>query len=132
MSEQDVRWKQRFQNYEKAIFYLQESIRRIDLSDLERAGVIQIYEFTFELAWKTIKDYLEEKDVMAKFPRDAIKEGFQYELIKNGDVWMDMLQKRNLMSHTYNEKNAKLAYNLIVNEYFSELYDVYLTLKKDL
>lgn len=65
MSEQDVRWKQRFQNYEKAIFYLQESIRRIDLSDLERAGVIQIYEFTFELAWKTIKDYLEEKDVMA-------------------------------------------------------------------
>lgn len=45
---------------------------------------------------------------------------------------MDMLQKRNLMSHTYNEKNAKLAYNLIVNEYFSELYDVYLTLKKDL
>lgn len=104
MSEQDIRWKQRFQNFEKAIFNLQEATSSIDLSDLERAGVIQIYEFTFELAWKTVKDYLEEKDVVAKFPRDTIKEGFQYELIKNGDVWMDMLQKRNLMSHTYMRK----------------------------
>lgn len=124
----DIRWKQRFQNFEKAILYLQESLVRKDLSSLEKAGIIQVYEFTFELAWKTVKDYLEEKDVEVKFPRDTIKEGFKYELLENGEVWLDMLQKRNLMSHTYNETNAELAYNLIVHEYFSELQKVYFRL----
>lgn len=132
MENSDIRWKQRFQNYEKAITHLQDSVGKKNLSYLEKAGVIQIYEFTFELAWKTVKDFLEEKDVDVKFPRDTIKEGFRFQIIKNGDVWMDMLQKRNLMSHTYNEKNAELAYNLIVTEYFEELFDVYKTLKKEL
>ncbi len=68
-----------------------------------------------------MKDYLEEKYVEVKFPRDAIKEGFKYELLENGEIWLDMLQKRNLMSHTYNEINTELAYNFIVNEYFNEL-----------
>src|SRR5437879_9911575 len=110
MDDKDIRWKQRFQNFEKGIIALQDAVKKKELSDLEKAGVIQIYEFTFELAWKTVKDYLEEKKVEVKFPRDAIKEGFTYEIIKNGDVWMDMLQKRNLMSHTYNEKNEALDY----------------------
>ena len=132
MEDNDIRWKQRFQNYEKAITHLQDSVGKKNLSYLEKAGVIQIYEFTFELAWKTVKDFLEEKDVDVRFPRDTIKEGFMFKIIKNGDVWMDMLQKRNLMSHTYNEKNAELAYNLIVTEYFEELFDVYKTLKKEL
>ncbi|RYE21355.1 MAG: nucleotidyltransferase [Sphingobacteriaceae bacterium] len=127
----DIRWKQRFQNFEKAILYLQESVVRNNLSALEKAGIIQVYEFTFELAWKTVKDYLEEKDVEVKFPRDTIKEGFKYELLENGEVWLDMLQKRNLMSHTYNEINAELAYNLIINEYFSELQKVYFRLLKE-
>lgn len=128
----DIRWKQRFQNFEKAILQLREAVNKKNLSDLEKAGLIQVYEFTFELAWKTMKDYLEEKEVVVKFPRDAIKEGIMYEVIKDGDVWMDMLQKRNLMSHTYDEKNAVLAYQLIVNEYFKELEEVYQTLKKEL
>lgn len=128
----DIRWKQRFQNFEKAILQLREAVNKKNLSDLEKAGLIQVYEFTFELAWKTMKDYLEEKEVVVKFPRDAIKEGIMYEVIKDGDVWMDMLQKRNLMSHTHDEKNAVLAYQLIVNEYFKELEEVYQTLKKEL
>ncbi|MBA2498651.1 MAG: nucleotidyltransferase substrate binding protein [Chitinophagaceae bacterium] len=131
MNNQDVRWKQRFRNFEKAVLHLKEAVEKKNLSDLEKAGTIQIYEFTFELAWKTVKDYLEERAVEVKFPRDAIKQGFLYQVIKDGDVWMDMLQKRNLMSHTYNEKNAELAYNLIVNEYFGELFDVYQTLNKE-
>ncbi len=132
MNNQDVRWKQRFRNFEKAVLHLKEAVEKKNLSDLEKAGTIQIYEFTFELAWKTVKDYLEERAVVVKFPRDAIKQGFLYQVIKDGDVWMDMIQKRNLMSHTYNEKNAELAYNLIVNEYFGELFDVYQTLNKEL
>ena len=68
MDDKDIRWKQRFQNFEKAILYLQDAVNKKELSDLEKAGVIQIYEFTFELAWKTVKDYLEEKNVEVKFP----------------------------------------------------------------
>jgi nucleotidyltransferase substrate binding protein (TIGR01987 family) len=131
MSNEDTRWKQRFQNFEMAIYQLQEAVNTENPSELEKAGIIQIFEFTFELAWKTVKDFLEEKEVMVKFPRDTIKEGFMYEIIKDGDLWMDMLQKRNLMAHTYNQHNATLAYKLIVDEYFDELYDVFLTLKKE-
>ncbi len=125
----DTRWKQRFQNFEKAIQHLEEAVNKKDLSDLEKAGVIQIYEFTFELGWKTVKDYLEENNVAVKFPRDTVKEGFAYGIVNNGDVWMDMLEKRNLMSHTYNETNAELAYQLIVNSYYNELFTVYERLK---
>lgn len=131
MSVQDIRWKQRFQNFELAIDQLKDAVNKESLSDLEKAGVIQIFEFTFELGWKTVKDYLEEKEVPVKFPKDAIKEGFLYDIIRNGEVWMDMLQKRNLMSHTYDQKNAELAYNLITIKYFEELYDVYKLLKKE-
>ena len=127
-----IRWKQRFQNFEKAIMLLQDAVKKTSLSDLEKAGVIQFYELTFELAWKTVKDYLEDKNVEVKFPRDAIKEGLLYEIINNGEIWLDMLQKRNLMSHTYDEKNANLAYNLITEQYFDELYDVYLKFKQEI
>ena len=131
MDAKDIRWKQRFKNFETAISNLQEAVHKKDLSDLEKAGVIKFYEFTFELAWKTVKDYLEEKDIEVKFPRDAIKEGFLYEIISNGELWLDMLDKRNLMSHTYSKENAELAYHLILNEYFEELNEVYLKLKNE-
>jgi len=129
---QDTRWKQRFSNFEKVLQHLEDAVTRKDLSMLEKAGVIQMYEIGFELAWKTLKDYLEEKSVIVKFPRDTIKEAFAYEIIKNGDVWMEMLQNRNLMSHTYDEEKAELAYGYIVNHYFFELRNVYHTLKKEI
>jgi len=128
----DVRWKQRYQNFEKALKLLGGAVARYDLSDLEKAGLIQIYEFTFELAWKTLKDYLEEKEVPVKFPKDTIKEAFKYEIIDDGDLWMDMLEKRNLMSHTYNETNAELAYRLIVDSFYGALEQVYLKLRPEL
>jgi nucleotidyltransferase substrate binding protein (TIGR01987 family) len=132
MKNDDVRWKQRFQNFEQAIVKLEDAVNKKSLSDLEVAGVIKFYEFTFELAWKTVKDYLEQQDVLVKFPRDTIKEGFFYEIITDGEVWLDMLDKRNLMSHTYSKENAQLAYDLIVKDYYQELYRVYLTLKKQI
>lgn len=131
MMSSDIRWQQRFQNFEKALKLLEEAVKRPVLSDLEKAGLIQIYEFTFELAWKTLKDYLEEKAVVVEFPRDTIKEAFKYELIDNGDLWMDMLDKRNLMAHTYNETNAELAYRLIVENYYEALQQVYLKLRTE-
>lgn len=129
---QDIRWKQRFQNFEKALKHLEEALFKTDLSDLEKAGVIQIYEFTFELAWKTLKDFLEDRQVVVKFPKDTIKEAFKYEVIDDGDLWMDMLEKRNLMSHTYNETAAALAFKIINEQYFKALQQVYGKLKTEI
>jgi nucleotidyltransferase substrate binding protein (TIGR01987 family) len=114
----DVRWKQRFQNFEKALAFLQSGVEKPELSRIEEAGVIQAYEFTFELGWKTLKDFLEENLIIAPFPREAIKEAFRSGLIQDGDAWMDMLEKRNLMSHSYDEKQATLALRLIRDRYF--------------
>lgn len=131
MCNNDIRWKQRFSNFEKAFLHLRDALKKDDLSELEKAGVIQIYEFTFELAWKTIKDFLDEKKVIVKYPRDAIKEGFQYEIIDDGEVWMDMLDKRNLMSHTYDEGTAQLAFDLIRSSYFIAIEQVFLRLREE-
>ena len=130
MDDKSNRWKQRFKNFEKAISLLQDAVTQNELSVLEQAGVIQTYEITFELALKTLEDFLESKDVMAQFPRDVIKEAFKNKIIKKGEIWLDMLEKRNLMSHTYDETTAGLALKLIINSYFDELYDLYLTLDK--
>ena len=100
-------------------------------SDLEKAGVIQIHEFTFDLAWKTVKDYLEVNEVVVKFPREVIKEAFKYGLL-DGEVWLDILQKRNLMSHTYDVETAELAYNLIVDTYFDAMNQVFQKLQQAL
>ncbi|MGV3630006.1 MAG: nucleotidyltransferase substrate binding protein [Bacteroidota bacterium] len=120
MSE-DVRWKQRFRNLESAFDLLDEALRKNELSLLEKAGVVQFFEFTFELSWKTLKDYLNSRQVEVAFPRDVIKEAFAYGLIENGDVWIDMLEKRNLLSHTYNRENSDLAYELISGHYHAEI-----------
>ena len=130
MDDKTTRWKQRFQNFEKAISLLQDAVSQNELSVLEQAGVIQTYEITFELAWKTLKDFLESNEVMAQFPRDVIKEAFKNKIIKAGEIWLDMLEKRNLMSHTYDETNTAMALELIVNSYYDELNDLYLTLNK--
>jgi len=121
MENHDIRWKQRFANYKLAIENLTEGIEISKPSDLEKSGIIQIFEYTFELAWKTMKDYLQEADVEVSFPREVLKTAFSYDIISDGDTWIDMLEKRNLMCHTYDKKNAELAYTLIKNEYFERL-----------
>ncbi len=129
-SEQDIRWKQRFQNFEKAFVFLDNALKSPNPNELEQTGIVKAYEFTFELAWKTLKDYMEENGVIAKFPREVIKEAFAYNIIEDGDLWMDMLNKQNLMTHTYTETNARLALSLIRGSYFNELQKLYLKLKE--
>jgi nucleotidyltransferase substrate binding protein (TIGR01987 family) len=129
MTNHDIRWKQRFQNFEKALARLQDAVATQNLSDLEKAGVIQFYEFTFELAWKTVQDYLEAQEVSVSFPRDVIKAGFKYELL-DGELWLDMLQKRNLMSHGYDEESAEIAYRLIVDTYFVAIEELFQKLQR--
>ena len=123
----DIRWIQRFNNYKKAFANLKTAVelsQERELSELERQGLIKAFEFTFELSWKVIKDYLQFMQVEAKYPRDVIKLGFQYELIDDGDAWMDMLEKRNLMAHTYDEETSQLSFDLITQHYYQHLKTV--------
>lgn len=98
----DIRWKQRFENFDRAFVLLREVYeRKLDsLSRLEKEGAIQRFEVAFELAWKTIKDYLEESGVVVNpvTPRNVIKEAFTARLLDDADVWIDMMLHRNLLS----------------------------------
>jgi nucleotidyltransferase substrate binding protein (TIGR01987 family) len=100
----DTRWKQRFQNFDRAFVLLREALAdKRQLSMLEKEGVIQRFEYSYELAWKTLKDYLEAGGVVISpvTPRQVIKEAFAAKLIDDGQVWIKMLDNRNLLSHTY-------------------------------
>ncbi|HCM25880.1 MAG: nucleotidyltransferase [Treponema sp. GWB1_62_6] len=115
--EEDIRWQQRFQNYSKALAQLDEFVELPSLNKFERQGLIQCFEYTFELAWKTMKDYLEFQGLQAPTPRAAIQNAFSAGLIADGHIWIDALEKRNLMAHTYDEGNAAEAERLIRNSY---------------
>ncbi|HLB52678.1 MAG TPA: nucleotidyltransferase substrate binding protein [Chlamydiales bacterium] len=126
----DVRWKQRFANFERAFLFLQAACEKEAFTQLEEAGVVQAFEFTFELAWKTLKDYLEAQGLSPQFPRHAIKDGFQTGIIKDGTLWIEMLDKRNELSHTYDEVQAKKALMIVQKRYFPAIHQLYLSLKK--
>lgn len=123
----EIRWKQRFQNYKKAYTKLSEGIELDSYDSLQEAGLIQTFEFTFELGWKTLKDYLELLGFDAGSPRDVIKQAFQAGYISNGHLWLDAMDKRNLMSHIYDENIAQEVLMSIKDKYFvlmKELYDL--------
>ena len=122
----DVRWRQRFQNFDRAFRRLEAAVSSYEtLSTLEKEGLVQRFEYTFELAWKTLGDYLEYKEVDARFPRDVIKAGFQYGLIDDGEMWMDMLEKRNLMAHTYDEERFAYVVGRIRDDFFVAVAQVH-------
>jgi nucleotidyltransferase substrate binding protein (TIGR01987 family) len=107
MKKQDIRWVQRFQNFELALKQLDDSVvlsQQRPLSLLEEQGVIKTFEFTYELGWNVLKDYLEYQGIVGIIgSRDAIREAFQKGLISQGQLWMDMSQDRNKSAHTYNK-----------------------------
>lgn len=122
----EIRWKQRFENFEKAFLQLSEAMDKYEhLDDLSKEGLIQRFEYTFELAWKTLKDYLESQGIIAQSPREALKQGFHLNLLDNGEAWIDMLEKRNLLAHTYDQTNFELALKSIKESYFPEIIKLY-------
>ena len=119
MSE-DIRWKQRFQNFDRAFLLLREAFaEKRELSMLEKEGVIQRFEYTYELAWKTLKDYLEEGGVIITplTPRQVIKEAFAAKIIADGAIWINMLDNRHLLSHTYDFSVFEQAVKAIGEQY---------------
>ena len=131
MSEErnDIRWKQRFQNFEKSFKLLDKAIQIESPSDTERAGVMQFFKIAFELVWKLLKDYIEEEGYAIKSPRDAIKQAFQSKIIDDGHTWLDALKDRNLTVHTYHEEMAVEVENKIHNDYYPLLQELYNTFK---
>jgi nucleotidyltransferase substrate binding protein (TIGR01987 family) len=119
MENKDVRWKQRFQNFKKAFIQLEKAVNTPDLNELERQGLIKAFEFTYELAWTTLKDYLVEmgySDLIGS--KDTIRQAFQSGLISDGETWMDMIKSRNLTAHTYNQDTAESIEEDVVNLYY--------------
>lgn len=119
---QDVRWKQRFQNYRQALQTLRRAVAlagQRPLSELEQQGLIQGFEFTHELAWNVLKDYLEAQGFVGIIgSKNATREAFKNGLIADGQPWMDMIKARNLTSHTYNTAIAEGIVRDILSRFF--------------
>jgi nucleotidyltransferase substrate binding protein (TIGR01987 family) len=134
--DKDIRWKQRFQNFDRAVVLLREPIERglASLSTLEKEGTIQRFEFCLELAWKTVKDFLEYegRSIQPVTPRTVFKEAFAAGVIKDGTVWLEMLDHRNLLSHTYDVAAFEKAVLAIKERYQPaiEALHEYLLLKR--
>ncbi|WP_442796342.1 nucleotidyltransferase substrate binding protein [Pelobium manganitolerans] len=153
MTQEDIRWQQGYSNYKKALKKLEEASLKIEsdfpmdengeinkdgfLDDIIKEGVIQRFEYTHELAWKVMKDFLEFTGAVKLYgSKDATKEAFSAELIAEGELWMDMINSRNRTSRTYNEQTADEIFFKIINQYmpqfllFKERMDLFLRPEK--
>lgn len=121
MSQFDIRWLQRLASYSKALGQLTKFVEKGDLNELEKQGLIKAFEYTFELAWNTIKAYFERQgETEIHGSRDAFRFGYNRGLLENGEVWMDMIKSRTQTSRTYNEAKAEGIAADILNRYYSE------------
>jgi nucleotidyltransferase substrate binding protein (TIGR01987 family) len=124
----EARWQQRLDNFGRALKQLESACGQDKYTDLERAGLVQMFEFTMELAWKTLKDLLFYEGFETKTPRETLRRAFEagYLTEDETEALLDALAKRNLLSHTYDERTAEEAERLIKNTFapaFRALYD---------
>ena len=133
----DIRWVQRYSNYKRALTQLKEAIDLMSLrplSNLEKQGVVQAFEFTHELSWNMMKDFLESKGNTEIYgSKDATRQAFKYGLVTDGDVWMSMIKSRNLTSHTYDERTVDEIIERVSQQYifaFLELDQKFSTLEQ--
>ena len=131
MNYKEIRWKQRFGDFENSLDNLRRALTIEEPDDVYRAGIIQFFEVTFELAWKTLKDFLEASGYVVWNPRETIQLAFKDGIIANGHEWIDALEKRNLMTHTYNEDLSREAEKLIRDKYVFILEQMYNQLKNE-
>lgn len=134
MTAQDIRWIQRFNNFSKAFAQLKDAVelaKQRPLSKLEEQGLIQAFEYTHEMAWNTMKDFLEERGVNNIYgSKDSTREAFKAGLIEPGEVWMDMIKSRNLTSHTYNEETAHEISSATIHSYFDAFAEFHAHMEK--
>jgi nucleotidyltransferase substrate binding protein (TIGR01987 family) len=132
MENQDIRWKQRFQHYVGAFEQLKnafEIYKTRELTILENQGVIQAFEVTQELSWKVMKDFLEYQGYDEIYgSKNAVRLAFNVKIISNGEIWMDMIKSRNLMSHTYDEDEMLKIIKIIFENYIQEFENFKVTM----
>lgn len=120
MTTEDIRWKQRFFNYKRALLQLNNAVelQQRPLSNLEKQGLIQSFEYCHELAWNVLKDFFEYQGKTSMMgSRDATREAFNRDLLSNGEAWMQMITSRNQTSHTYDEAIADAIAKKIITIY---------------
>ncbi len=129
MNAAEIRWHYRFRNFSRAYLLLSEAMERevAELNELEREGAIQRFEYTFQLAWLTLKDRLEYGGIVLTevTPRNVIQQAFAAKLIHDAEVWIDMLVDRNLMSHTYDFARFRATLESVRRRYLPVLSDFY-------
>ena len=117
---EDILWKQRFSNYQKALAQLTKFIEKGELNELEKQGLIQAFEYTHELAWNLLKDYLQDQGIQnITGSKDSVRAAFRVGLIEDGESWMDMIKDRNQTVHTYNEATAEAIITNIQTRFFA-------------
>lgn len=122
----DIRWKQRFSNFEKSLKLIKDHKDKSNPNVVDNAAIIQFFEITFELSWKLLKDYLTDEGFSdINSPREAIKKAFEYGLISDGRVWMNALETGNLTVHTYDESKAEETAENIRTKYFAMFIELY-------
>ena len=122
----DIRWQQRFSNYNKALNQLKKFIDKKELNELEEQGLIKAFEYTYELAWNVIKGFYEEQgEQLIQGSKDAFRLAFQRGLIQDGKSWMEMVENRKLTVHTYDDETDDEIANLIKTQYFKNFIDLH-------
>lgn len=126
MENKDIRWQQRFNNYLKALSQLEKFYDKgKDLSNMEEQGMIKAFEYTYELAWNTMKDFYENQgETGIQGSRDTFNLAFRRGLISDGEIWMQMLKDRNRTSHTYNEETADEISENILTYYYHQFVEL--------
>lgn len=121
---EEERWKERFENICKALYQLETALQQENFSILEKDGVIQRFEFTMELAWKTMQDILNSRGYAdLKGAKPVIKQAFRDGIIKDGQQWINMLEDRNKSTHLYDETLALEIFDKIQLRYLALLAD---------
>lgn len=113
----DTRWAQRLENYQNMLAEFDEALQQDSYTSLEMAGIIQLFNLSFDLAWKTIKDYLAYEGHEVNSPRTAIKQAFASGLIADGSRWLELLEKHNELVHAYDKAMAQAAVAIIKERY---------------
>ncbi len=136
MSKQDIRWQQRFNNFKRAFFLLREAMEsdRDNMSQLEKEGIIQRFEYTFELAWNVLKDKMQYDGIVLDkiSPKSVIRQAFASKYISNAEPWFKMITDRNLMSHTYDFSRFESVIERIDNTYLEILTELYEQLRLEI
>jgi len=136
MNDADIRWQQRFANFQRAFLLLREAIEKDpeQLSQLEKEGIIQRFEYTFELAWKVLKDRMESDGIALDriSPKGVVRQAYNAKYIENPDIWFKMIGDRNLMSHTYDFAKFEVIIQSIRESYLPLLDDWYFSLLADI